>query len=85
MRPRESLATTSICTTRVSDRSVGTVCAAADWTKSRAIAGHRMWTNQCQCQSDYWTRSMLAMVREPVRHWFTTLPLASTSMIRRPV
>src|SRR5262245_6827312 len=42
-RPRESLATTSICTTRVSERSVGRVCAAADVTKSRRNAGHRIW------------------------------------------
>ena len=42
IRPRESLATTSICTTRVSDRSVGTVCAAAEWKKTTAIAAHRI-------------------------------------------
>ena len=54
----------------------------------RALVVHKLLCNFITTEPMsffYRTRSMLAIVREPVRHWFTTLPFASTSMIRRPV
>lgn len=44
-------------------------------------------TSSCESAPEltHRTRSILAIVRDPVRHWAITLPFASTSMIRRPV